>query len=101
LEPPKKKEIAMQATAEIQVIPIGVGVSVRKEVERARQLLVESGLRVEMHAYGTNVEGELKEILAVIERVHETLHREGVVRLTSAIKLGTRTDKAPSLAGKG
>jgi uncharacterized protein (TIGR00106 family) len=100
LEPPEKKEIAMQATAEIQVIPIGVGVSVRKEVERARQLLVESGLRVEMHAYGTNVEGELKEILAVIERVHETLHREGVVRLTSAIKLGTRTDKAPSLAGK-
>ncbi|MFA5515094.1 MAG: MTH1187 family thiamine-binding protein [Desulfuromonadales bacterium] len=91
----------MRATAEIQVIPLGVGVSVRKEVERARQLLVESGLTLEMHAYGTNVEGELREILAVIEKMHETLHREGAVRLTSAIKLGTRTDKAPSLAGKG
>jgi uncharacterized protein YqgV (UPF0045/DUF77 family) len=33
--------------------------------------------------------------------VHEILHQEGVVRLTSAIKIGTRTDKEPSLAGKG
>ncbi|MBE0596403.1 MAG: MTH1187 family thiamine-binding protein [Desulfuromonadales bacterium] len=91
----------MIATAEIQVIPLGVGVSVRREVERARQLLMESGLRVELHAYGTNVEGELTQILAAIAKVHEVLHQEGVVRLTSAIKIGTRTDKAPSLAGKG
>jgi uncharacterized protein YqgV (UPF0045/DUF77 family) len=32
--------------------------------------------------------------------IHETLHREGAVRLSTAVKLGTRTDKAPSLAGK-
>lgn len=91
----------MIATAEIQVIPLGVGVSVRKEVQRARQVLTEGGLRVELHAYGTNVEGELADILAAIQKVHEVLHREGVVRLTSAIKIGTRTDKEPSLAGKG
>jgi uncharacterized protein (TIGR00106 family) len=91
----------MIATAEIQVIPLGVGVSVRKEVQRARQVLMESGLQVELHAYGTNVEGELADILAVIQKVHEVLHQEGVVRLTSAIKIGTRTDKEPSLAGKG
>jgi uncharacterized protein (TIGR00106 family) len=91
----------MIATAEIQVIPLGVGVSVRKEVQRARQVLAESGLQVELHAYGTNVEGELTDILAAIQKVHEVLHQEGVVRLTSAIKIGTRTDKEPSLAGKG
>lgn len=90
----------MKATAEIQVIPLGVGVSVRKEVERARQILEASGLRLERHAYGTNVEGELGEILAAIEQLHEVLHREGVVRLTSAVKIGTRVDKEPSLAGK-
>jgi uncharacterized protein (TIGR00106 family) len=91
----------MIATAEIQVIPLGVGVSVRKEVQRARQVLTECGLQLELHAYGTNVEGELADILAAIQKVHEILHQEGIVRLTSAIKIGTRTDKEPSLAGKG
>jgi uncharacterized protein (TIGR00106 family) len=91
---------SMRALAEIQVIPIGVGVSVRPQVKRAHQLLVESGLTVEAHAYGTNVEGELADILAAIQRVHETLHAEGVVRLATTVKLGTRTDKVPSLAGK-
>lgn len=90
----------MRATGEIQVIPIGAGVSVRKEVKRAHELLEESGLEVELHANGTNVEGELGRILAAVERVHETLHAEGAVRLVSYVKVATRTDKQPTLAGK-
>lgn len=90
----------MKATAEIQVIPIGVGVSVRKEVRRAHELLKECGLEVVLHAYGTNVEGELGEILDAIRRVHETLHAEGTPRLSTAVKIGTRTDKEPSLGAK-
>ncbi|MHC4732731.1 MAG: thiamine-binding protein, partial [Planctomycetota bacterium] len=47
----------MQALAEIQVIPLGVGVSVRRQVKRAQAIIEESGLLFEAHAYGTNVEG--------------------------------------------
>lgn len=90
----------MKAIAEIQVIPIGVGVSVRKEVKRAHKLLEDSGLLVTLHSYGTNVEGELHEIFEAVHHVHETLHAEGTVRLTTAIKIGTRTDKEPTLGGK-
>ena len=90
----------MKAIAEIQVIPIGAGVSVRTEVKRAHALLEESGLKAELHSNGTNVEGELEEIFAAIVRVHETLHAEGTARLSTHIKVGTRTDKAPTLAGK-
>ena len=90
----------MKAIAEIQVIPIGAGVSVRKEVKRAHQLLEESELLVTLHSYGTNVEGELRQIFDAVHRVHETLHAEGTVRLTTAIKIGTRTDKEPTLGGK-
>jgi uncharacterized protein (TIGR00106 family) len=90
----------MRATAEVQVIPIGSGVSVRKEVQRAHAVLGQAGLRVELHAYGTNVEGELAEILDAIRRVHEVLHAEGTVRLSTAVKIGTRTDKEPTLSGK-
>jgi uncharacterized protein (TIGR00106 family) len=90
----------MKATAEIQVIPIGAGVSVRREVQRAHGILEESGLHVVLHGNGTNMEGELADILDTIRRVHETLHAEGTARIASFIKIGTRTDKEPSLAGK-
>ena len=90
----------MKAVAEIQVIPIGVGVSVRKEVKWAHEIIAASGLTVQAHSYGTNVEGELELILSTIRAVHETLHAGGVVRLSTALKIGTRTDKEPNLAGK-
>ena len=90
----------MKATAEIQVIPIGAGVSVREHVKKAHEVLAASGLQVQLHAFGTNVEGDLDDILAAVKRVHETLHASGVTRITSAVKIGTRTDKEPTLAGK-
>ncbi|MGD2068208.1 MAG: MTH1187 family thiamine-binding protein [Gemmatimonadota bacterium] len=90
----------MWATGEIQVIPIGSGVSVRSEVKRAHALLAESGLHVELHGNGTNVEGELEAILDAVRTLHETLHAEGTARLATFVKIGTRTDKEPSLAGK-
>lgn len=90
----------MKAIAEIQVVPIGVGVSVRKEVKRAHELLAQSGLEVQLHSYGTNVQGELSQIFQAVENVHETLHREGTIRLMTSIKIGTRSDKTPTLASK-
>ncbi|MCG6957961.1 MAG: MTH1187 family thiamine-binding protein [Gemmatimonadetes bacterium] len=90
----------MKATADIQVIPIGSGVSVRKEVKRAHAILVEAGIDAHLHPNGTNVEGEMADIFDAIRRVHETLHAEGTVRLATFIKIGTRTDKEPSLAAK-
>ena len=92
--------LPMKAVAEIQVVPIGVGVSVRAEVRRAQQIIHESGLIVQEHSFGTNVEGELSTILEVVGRIHEVLHAEGAARLSTAIKLGTRTDKQPDLASK-
>jgi len=90
----------MKATAELQVIPIGDGVSVRREVTRVVALLKTHEFLVETHASGTDIEGELDEILVAVREVHEALHREGSVRLVSYLKLETRTDKEPTLAGK-
>jgi uncharacterized protein (TIGR00106 family) len=90
----------MKAIAEVQIIPIGAGVSVRKEVMRAHELLEDSGLNITLHANGSNLEGELGEVMGTVQRAIETLHAEGVVRLSSHIKIGTRTDKVPTMAGK-
>ncbi|MGB7931202.1 MAG: MTH1187 family thiamine-binding protein [Gammaproteobacteria bacterium] len=90
----------MKATAELQVIPLGQWVSVRKEIRRVIELLQGHDFIIETHASGTNIEGELGGILAAVEQIHEVLHAEGSVRLISLLKLETRIDKTPTLAGK-
>ena len=90
----------MQATAELQMVPIGAGVSVRHQITRVIELLQGRDFVLETHASGTNIQGELNAILAAVEEIHRVLHAEGDVRLVSYLKLETRTDKAPTLAGK-
>jgi uncharacterized protein (TIGR00106 family) len=95
-----EKEVLMKATAELQLVPLGQGVSVRREIARVVELLQSHDFILETHASGTNMEGELGEILAAVEQAHQALHRAGAVRLISWLKVETRTDKAPTLAGK-
>lgn len=90
----------MKALAEVQVIPIGSGVSVRDEVKRAHAILEDAGLNAQLHAYGTNVEGELEAIFDAVRTIHETLHESGTARLATFLKIGTRTDKEPGLSEK-
>lgn len=90
----------MKATAELQLVPMGTGVSVREEVGKVVTLLNSFNFIVETHASGTNIEGELSDILAAVEKLHAYMHEQGVVRILSYLKLETRTDKEPTLAGK-
>ncbi len=90
----------MQATVELQVVPLGEGVSVRKQIESVVEMLNGFGFVMETHASGTNIEGELGDIFKAIEQIHLALHAEGSARLLSYIKVETRTDKVPTLAGK-
>lgn len=90
----------MKATAELQVVPIGSGVSVREEITRVVALLEGRDFIIQTHASGTNIEGELEDILDAVRSVHESLHDTGTVRIVSYLKLETRTDKTPTLAGK-
>ena len=90
----------MKATAELQVIPLGEGVSVRREITRVVEMLQEYNFILETHASGTNIGGDLAQVLIAVGQIHEALHKEGSIRLISYLKLETRTDKIPTLVGK-
>lgn len=49
----------MRATAELQIIPIGSGISVRPEISRVIEILQDRDFILETHASGTNIEGEV------------------------------------------
>lgn len=90
----------MHVIADLCVVPIGVGVSVSKPVAECQRVLREAGLTCHMHAYGTNIEGEWDQVMAAVKRCHERLHEMGVPRLSTTLKLGTRTDRAQTMADK-
>ena len=90
----------MNAIAEFTIIPIGVGLSLSKYVAACEEILAESGLSYELHANGTNLEGEWDTVMEVIKRCHEKLHALGVPRIATQIKIGTRTDKKQKMTDK-
>jgi len=90
----------MYVIADICIIPMGVGPSVSEYITRAHAILKDAGLNAMLHAYGTNVEGDFDAVMAALKKCHETLHRMGVPRLFTNIRLGTRTDKAQTMAEK-
>ena len=90
----------MNAIAEFTIIPIGVGVSLSKYVAVCEQILEESGLSYELHANGTNLEGEWDEVMGAIKSCHEKLHEMGVPRIATQIKIGTRTDREQKMTDK-
>jgi uncharacterized protein (TIGR00106 family) len=90
----------MKAIVDLCVVPIGVGVSVSKYVAACQQVLLEAGLDFTLHAYGTNIEGEWDAVFAAVKRCHETVHALGAPRITTTLKVGTRTDRDQTMNAK-
>ena len=90
----------MKVIADLSVVPIGVGVSVSKYVAACETVIREAGLSAQLHAYGTNIEGEWDEVFAAVKRCHEVLHEMGAPRVSSNMRFGTRTDRDQSMQDK-
>ena len=90
----------MHVIADICIIPLGIGVSVSKEIAVCERIFTDAGLTTRLHAYGTNVEGEWDAVFAAIRRCHEKLHEMGVPRISSSMRFGTRTDREQTMRDK-
>jgi len=90
----------MRVIVDLCVVPIGVGVSVSEYVTACERVLADAGLATRLHAYGTNVEGEWDEVFAAIKRCHEVVHEMGAPRISTTVKVGTRTDKSQTMDDK-
>ncbi|MBE9395934.1 MTH1187 family thiamine-binding protein [Pontibacterium sp. N1Y112] len=82
------------------VIPLGVGVSVSEYVAACQRVLNDAGLEHQMHAYGTNIEGEWDEVFAAVKRCHEVVHEMGAPRVSTSMRVGTRTDRSQTMNDK-
>jgi uncharacterized protein (TIGR00106 family) len=90
----------MQVIVDLCVVPLGVGVSVSSYIAACETILKNAGLKTHLHAYGTNIEGDWDTVFAAIKQCHEHLHAMEVPRISTSIKLGTRTDRVQTMEDK-
>lgn len=90
----------MKVIIDLCVVPMGVGLSVSKYVAVCQEIINRAGLRSELHAYGTNIEGEWDQVFKVVKECHERIHAMGAPRIITTIKAGTRTDRDQTMADK-
>ncbi|PWW77410.1 DUF77-domain-containing protein [Tuber magnatum] len=87
--------------ADFCLIPIGTGdTSVSKHVADVQRLLKKSGLNYHMHSAGTTVEGSWEDVTRVIGQAHSMLHAQGISRVHTDIRIGSRTDKQQTMQDK-
>ncbi|MEB3327772.1 MAG: MTH1187 family thiamine-binding protein [Candidatus Sericytochromatia bacterium] len=75
--------------AELTIIPTGEA-DVRRYVEAALAVVRASGLRHEVDALGTTLEGELDDVLRVARDAHRAVLRAGAGRAFTELRLDER-----------
>ena len=90
----------MKVLVDVSIVPLGVGVSLSKYVAACERVFQEAGLQPQLHANGTNVEGEWDAVFGAVKRCHQTVHDMGAPRVSTTMRVGTRIDRDQSLDDK-
>ena len=88
--------------AEVTVVPIGTKTpSVSQYVARAIKVLnEEKGVKYQLTAMGTLLEGELDDVLSAAKKMHQCLFDEDVKRAVSTIRIDERRDNTLDMSYK-
>lgn len=90
----------MKVLVDISIVPLGVGLSLSPYIAECEKIFDAAGLKTALHAYGTNIEGEWDEVFGAIRKCHEKLHAMGAPRISTNLRLGTRTDREQTMEDK-
>jgi uncharacterized protein (TIGR00106 family) len=90
----------MKIIADLCIVPMGVGPSVSRYIRAVSDIIDASGLSHQLHANGTNIEGEMAAVTTCVEACCERLHEMGVERIFCTMSFSTRNDKAQTMADK-
>jgi uncharacterized protein (TIGR00106 family) len=90
------------AIIDISVVPVGTGKpSVSDYVAGAVKLLQkEPGIKYELTAMNTIIEGDLSKLLALAQKMHDSAFDAGAKRVVTTIRIDERRDKPLTIHGK-
>ena len=90
------------AMIDISVVPVGTAKpSVSEFVAGAVRILKnEPGIKYELTAMNTVIEGELEQLLSLAKRMHESAFNSGIQRVVTTMRIDDRRDKPLTIKGK-
>lgn len=90
------------AMIDISIVPVGTGTpSVSSFVAGAVKILQkEPGIKYELTAMATIIEGELPKLLEVAQKMHRSAFDAGAKRVVTTIRIDERRDKPLTIQGK-
>ena len=90
----------MKVIVDLCVVPIGVGINLAPYIAACERVLLNAGLKIQLHPNGTAIEGEWGPVFAAIEACHPAVHAMGAPRIFTTVKVNTRTDRDQTLEDK-
>ncbi len=85
----------------ISVVPIGTkDTSLSPYVAECLQILKKEKVRYELTSMGTNMEGNLEDLIRIALKMHQTPFKKGARRVLTTLRIDDRRDKKGTLAGK-
>jgi len=89
------------AIAAVSIAPLGEGTSVARFVTEALRVVRDQDrVRWELGAMFTTLEGELPDILALVERMQEAVFAAGALRVSTVLKIDERRDRPARMEEK-
>ena len=90
------------AIIDVSVIPLGTETpSVSKYIAGAvRSLKNEKGIKYQLTAMGTTIEGQLPHLLSLAHKMHNSAFSAGAMRVVTIIKIDERKDQAATISSK-
>jgi len=81
----------MAVVAELSITPLVEG-KMKPFIDAALEEIERSGLKYEVDAMGTTIEGDLDQVLDVVKRAHEAVRRTGVHRFFTELKIDEKVE---------
>ncbi len=89
------------AIGEINIIPLGTKTpSVSSFIVNALKILEEYGIKYELTAMGTIVEGDIEKIFDLAKKMHNSVFEKGSLRVVTTVKIDERRDKKSGIERK-
>ena len=83
----------MFVSIDLCLVPIGVGTSLSPYIKECKNIIEDSNLTYQLGPNGTAIEGDWEDVFKCVKKCHENIHKKGVPRIYTTIKVNTRIDK--------
>lgn len=96
----KEKNMNRNVNIALQVLPSSKKVHPYSIVDKAIEIIKESGIKYRVCPFETVMEGEFSQLMKIVEKVHEACYEAGAEDMMAYIKIESHSDRSAQIEDK-